>query len=410
MSIEPSAGPIVNGLGGVFLVVLGALVLLVRPRQRAQTIFAVFTLLYGGTFAISNVGNMLTAGDPRWDLIQAISNGLSVAASVALVVLAVTYPRPLGRGDAHHLILPALMSGLLLKDWLALPHPRSPPAFAAFIVVAFAFALLLFASRAVRSSAPAPERERRDLMLMSAGLLVFPAVAAGLGLPAGTPFAFLLYGVLVVFAAVWFAAVRRGEAAERRAGRHLALFALTLPFAGFATTATVGTVAEASRVGVLGVARILTALILSYAILRHRLLGIDVRVKWTIRQSTVAAIFVAVFLAVAQVAQEVVSDTFGLALGGVAAGALVFALHPLQRFGERVASAAMPGVKAPGEMSPDERAAVYRGLAEVAWADGSLSGDERMMLEEARARLGLDAARAAAIEREVLAAKAKGVG
>lgn len=90
----------------------------------------------------------------------------------------------------------------------------------------------------------------------------------------------------------------------------------------------------------------------------------------------------------------------GTWIGIAAAGFLVFALAPIQRFAERVSDAAMPAVKEPAKMSPDDRLSAYEALARVAWEDGALSADERRLLDEARERLGLSADEASRVESE----------
>lgn len=50
-------------------------------------------------------------------------------------------------------------------------------------------------------------------------------------------------------------------------------------------------------------------------------------------------------------AQTFLTDVYGFVVGGVAAGLLLFAIHPLQRVAERVADAAMPGVRDPRDIS-----------------------------------------------------------
>lgn len=139
---------------------------------------------------------------------------------------------------------------------------------------------------------------------------------------------------------------------------------------------------------------------LARGIFRGRILDIDVKIRWTVKQSTVAGVFVGVFLVVAQLAQNLLSESLGWAVGGLAAGLLLFALAPVQRLAERVASAALPGVRSVGEMSPDERRAVYRDTARLAWSDGTLSMDERQLLEGLRARLGITPDDALRLERE----------
>lgn len=146
--------------------------------------------------------------------------------------------------------------------------------------------------------------------------------------------------------------------------------------------------------------------LVSYALLRKELFGIDLKVKWTIRRGTVAAIFLAVFLVVTQVAQNALSQDYGVLFGGAAAGLMLFAIAPVQRFAENLANAALPNARPVAEMSAEDRRALYREQARVAWADGKLSMDERQLLSSLRARLGMTDDEAFALEREVAPAEA----
>jgi len=139
---------------------------------------------------------------------------------------------------------------------------------------------------------------------------------------------------------------------------------------------------------------------LAYGIVRSELFDVDVRLNWTVRQSTVAAVFAAVFVAVAATVEQW-AGSMGVLWGGAAAAALVFALHPIQRFSARVADSVFPRPPDPGTLSRDERLAVYRDLLKDAWSDGTLSTDERRLLESARRRLDVSADDALRLEREV---------
>jgi hypothetical protein len=142
----------------------------------------------------------------------------------------------------------------------------------------------------------------------------------------------------------------------------------------------------------------------AYAIVKHQLFDIDVRIKWTISRGTLAAIFVAVFFVVAQVAQTFLTAEYGLLLGGASAGLLLFALNPLQRLAESVANVAMPGVRSVVEMNHPERSALYREHARIAWADGAVDKNERMLLNHLREGLGLSAEEALRLETEATGA------
>lgn len=141
-------------------------------------------------------------------------------------------------------------------------------------------------------------------------------------------------------------------------------------------------------------------LALAYGILRHQLFDIHVKIKWTLKQSTVAAVLLATIFLVSEGAQLLFGEERAW-LGLVAGGALVFALAPLQRFAEGVADRAMPGVRPLAEMSEAERVRAYRAQVEAAYADGSVDGTERRMLEAARRALDIDAETALALESEL---------
>ena len=110
--------------------------------------------------------------------------------------------------------------------------------------------------------------------------------------------------------------------------------------------------------------------------------------------------FLAVFFVVAQLAQNYLAGVYGWLAGGVAAGLLIFALSPLQHFAERVANAAMPGVRSIAEMAHPERLDLYREQAGLMWADGVIDRQERALLDSLRKRLGLSHEEAASIESE----------
>lgn len=134
--------------------------------------------------------------------------------------------------------------------------------------------------------------------------------------------------------------------------------------------------------------------LLAWAILRTQLFDIDVKLRWTVKQSTVAAAFVAVFFTVEQTTQNVLGQ-YGPAFGIAAAALLLFAIAPLQRVAERFARAAVP---APRPLEASERASIYRDSVAQAWADGSLDRSERLMLDRLRERLGLTRDEASRIE------------
>lgn len=145
----------------------------------------------------------------------------------------------------------------------------------------------------------------------------------------------------------------------------------------------------------------LYVILLVYGVLKWHLFDLDVKIKWTLRRGSVAAIFLAVFFVVTEIAQNGFSARFGWIWGSVAAGLLLFGLVPLQRLSERMANAAMPGVSGSAEYLAHRRAEVYKGALEEILADGVVTPKERAILRKLQEKLGLGSETASAIERDV---------
>ncbi|HUR63954.1 MAG TPA: hypothetical protein VM241_05690 [Candidatus Thermoplasmatota archaeon] len=145
----------------------------------------------------------------------------------------------------------------------------------------------------------------------------------------------------------------------------------------------------------IGLWRILLPALAAYAIVRHRLFGVDVKIRWTLRRGTVVGVFLAVFLIVGQVGQNLLNARFGLLSGGVAAGLLVFALSPLEKLGHRVADALGPRPQA--ALTHHDRLQLYEEQATLVWSDGVMGAKENLLLERLRSRLGLGHEEAARI-------------
>ena len=138
------------------------------------------------------------------------------------------------------------------------------------------------------------------------------------------------------------------------------------------------------------VAHLVGCAVLVYGILRVQLFDVDLRLKATIGRGTLVAFFVGALIVVAQLAQNFLSDAYGWAAGGLAAGLLLVALHPLQRAAERVADAAMPSVRDTTEWRDERKVALYRTAVRLALSDRSISRDKEMHLADLATQLGLD--------------------
>ena len=99
--------------------------------------------------------------------------------------------------------------------------------------------------------------------------------------------------------------------------------------------------------------------LIAYGILRTHLFDIDLRIRWTIKQSTLAAAVVTIIYVLSEGASRLLSSELGSVAGLVAAGLVVFFLAPLQRFAERVASNAMPNTHNTPEYAAHRKLQVY---------------------------------------------------
>ena len=104
---------------------------------------------------------------------------------------------------------------------------------------------------------------------------------------------------------------------------------------------------------------------------------------------------------VEQFVQNYFTGQFGLLLGAVAAGLMLFGLGHIRRFAEVLANGAMPGVSATPEYVAYRKFEVYRAAFEGLYADAVVSDKERAMLDRLRIKLGIQSGDALAIEEEI---------
>jgi hypothetical protein len=149
--------------------------------------------------------------------------------------------------------------------------------------------------------------------------------------------------------------------------------------------------------------------LIAYGILRTQLFDIDLRIRWTVKQSTLAATIVTIIFVLTEAADRFLSAELGNWGGLVAAALIVFFLTPLQRFAERVAAAAMPGTKNTEEYVAFRKMQVYEAAVAEALQEEGISRKERALLIRLRDSLGISESDAEAIEQE-LSAQPGGAG
>jgi len=120
-----------------------------------------------------------------------------------------------------------------------------------------------------------------------------------------------------------------------------------------------------------------------------------------------------VFLVVEQLVSNYFSGQFGVLLGAIVAGLMLFGLDHIRHFAGKLANEAMPSVSATPEYLAYRKLEVYRAAYEGLYSDGQVSGKERATLDRLRVKLGIQAADALALEaqiREEATAKAADAG
>jgi hypothetical protein len=141
--------------------------------------------------------------------------------------------------------------------------------------------------------------------------------------------------------------------------------------------------------------------LIAYGILRTHLFDIDLRIRWTIKQSTLATIVVTFIFLLSEGADRFLSAELGNVAGLLAAALVVFFLAPLQRVAERVATVAMPNTRNTPEYVAFRKLQVYEAALTEALPDGNISERERDLLDRLRDSLGISTADADAVEREL---------
>lgn len=148
---------------------------------------------------------------------------------------------------------------------------------------------------------------------------------------------------------------------------------------------------------------LLSVPLVAYAVLRGLLFDIDLKIRWTLKQSTVAGIIIAVVFVVSEGASTFLSAELGNVFGLLAAAVVMFFLAPLQRFAEGVAAAAMPNTQNTPEYAAHRKMQVYETAVADAHREGGISAKERALLNHLRESLGITPADAEALERDLLA-------
>jgi hypothetical protein len=393
----------------VLLVVLGAFVVAVRPRLRTTLAFGASTTALGVAVLMVNFARRFGADLPVSTILWLMAAlGLAfVIVGVGATYVFLNFPEPLSSADRPKLWLPAAFAlagaafGAFEGDQIAHAFSPGPPGawFLGVVVVAFviqfaAHGLLAGAAGlfALRYAAPHTSTDHQtQYSLMAAGLAAWPAALGGGYFSAAVPLDrnigyFALFTTLSVVVS-WIVATR---AANSRPARNVVLILSGSAGAGLAVE-WFSENQDIDDTGFFGAIRLFSFAIFSYAILRHHLLGLDVKVRWTISRSSLAGLFVLLVLVGSQVVQNVTQAEFGVWAGAILAGLALFVLSPLQRAADAFAHRLVPMDSA--SASRAAREATLAEAVRMALRGGISYREERTLANLAR-DLGVDARRA----------------
>lgn len=403
MGLDLSAGALVDAGGGIAFVLVGLLAGISKGGGRARVYLAGTCSLFGVVMVVENV------------FTDASLDPVVVAAVVACSVFAPALAVTLARHGSSRARLALAGVGTTMAVSLLGATISEPAAIGSgfgargALAVNLGYGLFLFmfmvgamalagAAAGVQFAQSKVLGERRALASLGFGLLAFPMYFASRLIAYGLPAAFLLSTAFVVFAG----AVAWRPRSEGPAGRVASLVFLGLVGLGLASLAyaaagrTLG-ITLGHDIGAGGTIRTMAAFFLARAILRDGLLGIEPP-RFAQRKGALAAGSLALLFIVAQVSQNFFSAQYGVLMGGIVAGAFLFAASPLQRVAERVFQragnepvSATPSAPAPPSKRRDE---AFRRAVRLALRDRRITREEELELHRVADELGLAPSRA----------------
>lgn len=404
--------------GGAFLMMALAIwVWRVRPSARLNRVFAAVVTAIAISILFLNLRwASFYLGDPNvWvpPLLELLTAVVLVAVAGLLLVLSRMF-WPKGRLSRVGVLVAAISLLVHIFAWgsrfLASFAQSSPPA-PAEIALALSqevaqmaiMVLLVGLAMGYRATGRGAPHRRWQIATVAIAMGVFPmyvqgaiTVAPPSVLPTLSTDLFFLVAILVVAGAwVWAAMGENGRLAW-----FTAWVILGVSLAGVAAGVWFG-FDTAINSGAIGVLRVAATGLLAYAIVRHQLFDIDLKIKWGISRGTLAAIFIATFFVVSELVSGLLSQTIGIVSGVLITGVLVFALSPLQRIADRLADSAMPHVRDTEAYRRKRAGEIYRAAVGSALEDGVVTEKERDVLATLAQELGLGPKDCREIERSL---------
>jgi hypothetical protein len=364
-------------VAGVLELAVGSIVMALAPRRRANRFLGAFLILdssvsFGLGVVLMDQTNFRLAGAVATTVVAAFLVGLACFA-----VFLSTLQTPLVAWLRPRFVRWTILGvGIACSLLVAFPDPWTPPL-----------------AREFETSGD-----------------IEPAPPSPLQIGAGVAFVVLLPVYFIGCALDAWRRSAKGSPQRRRSGRYALAFVfrdvaflLTLAGLSFLGAEAIDLWGDGVIFGLALAPSLITigfVLLLGYGIASASLFDIDLKVRFTVKASTMTAAFVAVFFVVTVMAENFLTSKYGWAVGGVAAGLLLFALAPLQRLAERVSHTAVPASRGTPEYLAFRKLDVYRAAVESALEEGGISAKERAILDRTARKLGIAAADAAAVERD----------
>lgn len=386
MALDLAPDALIRAGSGVLFVLLSFFVLATSRWRVGHLLLGTVFLGFGSYFLLANVAR----GAPWWPVAYFAAPGL-----------AATFVFPTrARGREAAATAGALALGVVLSAVLVgFPFAGDVAPLTNGNTISRAVAIMAFLAWTARAtSATSEERVKHAALALALGPYAawhagnaIVDVAIGETLPAYL----LVTAGVAASALVWIATEARHA---DRIGLRVGLLILALMVGGAFKDVLYRT-PGIDTTGTIGLARIAGWAIIVWAILRHDLLDIGLR-GVAIRRGTIGAASLAALFVVAQVAQSFFSAQYGLIMGGVVAGAMLFAASPIQRAVERLQTPAPASASAPAPWSDERAVKAYRHAVRAALNDGALNAAEEEHLAEVAETLGIGAAQALRLRRE----------
>ena len=404
MELNLSSGNLINAGGAFLFLVAGIVILLVARQTRLGLRLGGFAVTFGLLYVLSN----LIDGQGLVSAIGFFALGLAVA--VCLVILVLEVLRQVSAAARRTVAALAAGAGLgagIIAGAFGVAVLDDPAVWteigAGFLVlyplqflIEPLLVVLLLACGQAPLGGSLPQYKGRLMLGLAAGLfavhIVMGAASAANQGAGGAERAAegveILFGVLAATTA-WFVLRGAPPGAERFA---------RLAFAAIVITGLAGCLLpvlpdRAEAIGPFGILRSIGAVLLVLAVLKHDVLGVPLP-RLVVRRGFLTGGALAVLFIVAQVAQNFFSARYGLLLGGILAGAFVFAASPVQRAIERQGAPQKP-------VAPSRSARGYKAALRAAMRDGNLSHREERHLAEVATALGITPVQALDLQDEV---------